>query len=55
MLVGMLNVEKIMGDFFFSLVQSWNESVGAKEDLLVCILACCGYLVEKLTLVGNDS
>jgi hypothetical protein len=45
-------VEKIEGDY---LVHLCDASEGAKEDLPVCMLACCGSLVEQPTLVGRDS
>jgi hypothetical protein len=45
-------VEKIEGDYF---VQLCDANVGAKDDLLVCMLACWGSLVERPALVGSDS
>jgi hypothetical protein len=36
-LLGVLDVEKIEGDY---LVHLCDASVGAKEDLSVCMLAC---------------
>jgi hypothetical protein len=51
-LLGVLDVNKVGEDY---LVHLCDLSEGAKEDLSVCILACCGSLMEQLALVRSDS
>jgi hypothetical protein len=54
-LLGVLDVEKKEGDYLVFLVHLCDASVGAKENLWMCILASCASLVEQPALVGSDS
>ena len=53
-LIEVLDAEKIMAYYLDSLVHFCDASVGAKYDLLVCMLACFGSLVESPTLFRSD-
>ena len=54
LLIGVLDVEKIVGDYLLSLENFSNISVGAEKYLSMCMTYSFGYLLEKPSLVGID-
>jgi hypothetical protein len=54
-LLGVLDVEKIEGDYFVFSCTLVGCKYRCQEGLLVCILAYCGSLVEQPALVESDS
>ena len=54
LLIGVLDVEKIVGDYLVSLENLSDISVGVEEDLSMCMPYSFGSLLEQPSLVGID-
>ena len=54
LLIGVLDVDKIVGDYLVSLENLYDISVGVEEDLLMCMPYSFGSLLEQPSLVGID-
>ena len=54
LLIGVLDVEKIVGDYIVSLENLSYISLGAKEDLSMCMPYYFGSFLEQHSLVRID-